>query len=277
MALNELQRLQKRARDKDSRLRVKGAVEKEIRAVSPLQPWNVVKGMTSAQQTEYMLKLRNYTNRKTDFIVYESGEITSKDVERNTLAAIRRFNARAARERARINAIGGTDALKIERRLWQTGRVNFKTGELNAGRGSALGALTEIAGEYQRPKSARWAKIREKSMVRMSVRPYEMVRNQAKRNMLKQLRDIGASKLAKRVAKLSNDAFDVLSVRTDIWEHLGYVYIPSEDRGSAHFEVGPDDYMAQLGMIDDLVSGAEKIKSKQPAVWERKKRTHGKK
>lgn len=259
--LTELQRLQKRARDKDSRLRSKGAMESEIKTTSPLRPWSEVKSLPAVEQVAYKLRLKNYTSRKTAFTVYESGEILPAGVERDTKRAIAQFNVKAAKERARINKIGGTQAEKIESRMWKMGMVNFKTGELNAGRGSSLGALTEIAGEYQRPRTKRWAKKRLKALQAMVARPYYVERARQRSSMVTMLRKIGASDLADRVKKLSNDQFDVLSARTDIWEHLGFIYIPEGDRAAAPEDIviSDSDLYAQLDILQDLVSGVQAI------------------
>ena len=93
--IDQIRRLQKNVRDKEYRLRKKGAADSSAALNSPRQPWSSVKTMTKSQLNAYGRELERYKARENRLVVLKSGETISKSTLDKIDELTAKWNARA--------------------------------------------------------------------------------------------------------------------------------------------------------------------------------------
>lgn len=232
------QQLQKRARDKEYRIRRKlgGATTEDkafaasvVSGVSPRLPWSEVQKLHGAALRSYEHRLRQFIDRKnTHERVISKGFATSME------SSVAAYNARARAYRAHIDAIpvkwtgAARDRVKAdvatqisERTLYQkdpkTGRP---TGKKFSVQGYQLRGVTELPVDMLPPKDQQAARRRAESVHRMAMRTADEIRAQTKENAMKMLATMGEQDLADRLDKMTDDQLDVLFNRTNFMSNL---------------------------------------------------------
>lgn len=268
-----LSRLQKRARDKASRLRGRGASVEAVAAVSPVKPWAEVQAYTPAQKRSYRQKLKKWTSRDTAFVVPTpdtafghmpvGGDLIPKaDVKRlKSLAKeLQRMSRKMYEDVAGIRVDYSVPGAKGGIRKDVVGGE----GDLNAFQTtkyrSVYGGLPEFEVKVM-PTSSKGAKRMQRNLEHAIARDMAKRRKQSRANAVKMARQLGNDKLARGLANMSAKAFDVLANRSDFFELLDLAYaegqVASGYKGAA-IESAEDTQSSMLGKAEELYHVARK-------------------
>ena len=262
-----LSRLQKRARDKASRLRGRGASVEAVAALSPVKPWAEVQAYTPAQKRAYRRQLKQWTSRDTAFVVSTpdtafgqmpvGGNLIPKaDVKRlKSLAKdLQRMSRKMYEDVAGIKVDYTVPGAKGGIRKDVVGGE----GDLNAVQTtkyrSVYGGLPEFEVKVA-PTSAKSAKRMQRNLEHAIARDMAKRRKQSRANAKKMARQLGNDKLARGLANMSAKAFDVLANRTDFFELLALAYAESQVAAGykvAAIESAEDTQSSMLGKAEEL-------------------------
>ena len=262
-----LSRLQKRARDKASRLRGRGASVEAVAALSPVKPWAEVQAYTPAQKRAYRRQLKQWTSRDTAFVVSTpdtafgqmpvGGNLIPKaDVKRlKSLAKdLQRMSRKMYEDVAGIKVDYTVPGAKGGIRKDVVGGE----GDLNAFQTtkyrSVYGGLPEFEVKVA-PTSAKSAKRMQRNLEHAIARDMAKRRKQSRANAKKMARQLGNDKLARGLANMSAKAFDVLANRTDFFELLALAYAESQVAAGykvAAIESAEDTQSSMLGKAEEL-------------------------
>lgn len=231
--LDDVRKLQKRARDKEYRIRKqakavgyipgqKNVLASNISTISPRQDWNQVKDMSPVQLNRYARQLSNF-NTKAKFVGSASGDVIPKKYLDQALRLIKSRNKFVRAERARIAGIAPD--------LWEQYRVQQEGILKKSGIG---GFLTEIdVSKLEPPRSLAAAKRRVKSFQSRAKHDFAFYRKIQRRNMISQLYSIGEYDLAELVRSMNRDQFDLLSSVLPMWQRLEIEYYdPTEEKAA---------------------------------------------
>lgn len=268
-----LSRLQKRARDKASRLRVRGASAEAVAAVSPVKPWSEVQAYTPAQKRAYRQQLKKWTSRDTAFVMSTpdtafgqmqvGGDLIPKaDVKRLKILAkeLQRMSRKMYEDVAGIQVDYSVPGAKGGIRKDVVGGE----GDLNAFQTtkyrSVYGGLPEFEVKAT-PTSAKSAKRMQRNLEHAIARGMAKRRKQSRANAVKMAMQLGNDKLARGLANMSAKAFDVLANRSDFFELLALAY--AEDQVApgykgAAIESSEDTQSSMLGKAEELYHVARK-------------------
>lgn len=214
MNLNDVSRLQKRARDKEYRLRKSGANRESIATVSPRKSWSEVKSMTPQQLNRYGRSLNNF-NKNARYTGTKSGDVIPTKMVKQIKELVEQRNQFIRKERARIEAASPQDWLNFKRR--QRGILAHDK--------EGMGLLTPVdPKKLEKPKSLNAAKRRIKSLQTQRKHDYGYYRRIQRKNMVRQLNRMGYAYLAHVVQYMPNDKFDVLSTITPVWHEMDEPY-----------------------------------------------------
>ena len=212
----DVSRIQKRARDKEYRLRKKGTSREAIAAISPRKPWAEIKAMTPAQQQDYAKTLHVW-NRKARYILGKSGNLIPFALidQANRLQAKR--NEFIHGERERIRRIAPTE--------WDKYYHN-REGILAKGE-DIVGLLTPIdVKKMEPPASVQVAHRRIKRFEERNKHKFSYYRGLQRSAMEQMLWKLDQYELAEVVHQMKNDAFDLLSTVYASWDTLKFEYNP---------------------------------------------------
>lgn len=239
-AKTKLSTMQRRARQKEGRLRKAGALGPSISDISPVRPWREVQAMTPGEKRSYRAQLAHFTSRQNRLYVYESGEVVlySQAEKQRTKAeaATAKINERVASARRRINRIkvdptvSGAGNIKTieerqrERGLEERDAQGRKTGRVHEYMGSVYGVPEVKVG--QPPASDKSAQRRAEALQAMAKRSWGERRAKLRQSAAEMARFAGDDELAERIEKLSDNQFDVLTQRTNFMDELSVAYAP---------------------------------------------------
>lgn len=212
----DVSRIQKRARDKEYRLRKQGANREAIAAISPRKSWAEIKSMTPVQQQAYA-KLLDTWNRKARYTGVKSGNVIPTKLIDRAKRLLKKYNQFIYSERDRIRAIAPTE--------WDTYYSN-REGILAKGE-DIVGLLTPIdVKKMEPPVSVQVAHRRIKRFEERNRHKFSYYRRLQRTAMEKILWKLDQYELAEVVHQMSNDAFDLLSTVYASWDTLKYEYNP---------------------------------------------------
>lgn len=231
--LDDVRKLQKRARDKEYRIRKQGADRANIARVSPRQDWVQVKAMTPRQLNAYARKLNKF-NTKARYVGSESGDVIPKKYLDQANSLIKSHNKFVRKERERIAGIAPD--------LWDKYRASQEGIIKQNGIG---GVLTEIdLNKLEPPRSLDVAKRRVKSFQRRAKHDFAYYRKIQRKNMMKQLYTIGEYDLAELVRSMGKEQFDVLSNVLPMWQRLELEYYDPTQTETAYADLRSYVYRA---------------------------------
>lgn len=214
MNINDVSRLQKRARDKEYRLRKEGASRANIGEVSPRKSWAEVKAMTPQQLNRYGRSLNNF-NKNARYTGSTSGDVIPTKMVHQITDLVKQRNKFINRERSRIEAASPKSWLEFKKA--QRGILAHNK--------EGMGLLTPVdPKKLTKPSSLNAAKRRVKSLQRQRKHDYGYYRRIQRKNMVTQLKRLGYDYLAHVVKYMKNDNFDVLSTITPVWEEMAEPY-----------------------------------------------------
>lgn len=208
-SLDEIRKLQKRARDKEYRLRKQGASQGNIAQVSPRQDWSAVKSMNSKQRNAYAKKLGNF-NKKAKLVGSVSGDVIPRKYLDQASRLIAEHNKFVRKEAKRIQGI----APDLWAQYVETQKGVLKTDGIG-------GLLTTIdVKKMNNPRSLEAAKARVKRYEKRNKRDFAFYRKIQKKNMRAMMNTLGLYDLSELVRTMSAEQFDVLSSVLPTWDRL---------------------------------------------------------
>lgn len=215
MAYN-VSRVQKRARDKEYRLRKQGANREAIAAVSPRKPWAEIKAMTPSQQQAYAKQLDAW-NRKSRYAGVKSGNVIPTRLIDQAKRLQQKRNQFIYSERERIRGIAPSEWDKYYRN---------REGILAKGE-DIVGLLAPIdVKKMEPPASVQVAHRRIKRFEERNKHKFSYYRRLQRSAMEQMLWKLDQYELAEVVHQMNNDAFDLLSTVYASWDTLKFEYNP---------------------------------------------------
>lgn len=226
----DVSRVQKRARDKEYRLRKQGASREAIGAISPRKPWAEVKAMRPAEQQDYAKRV-DVWNRTSRYTGVSSGSVIPTALIDQAKRLQATHNEFIYSERERIKGIAPEEWAKY---------YTPREGILGKGMGD-IGLLAPIdIKKMNPPASVEVAKRRIKRFEERNKHKFSYYRKSQRNAMERMLWKLDLYELAEVVHQMDNDAFDLLSTVYASWDTLKYLYDPKGE-GSAF-----DDPYAQF-------------------------------
>lgn len=212
----DVSRVQKRARDKEYRLRRQGATRESISDISPRKSWAEIKAMTPAQQQDYAKRLDTW-NRKARYTGVTSGNVIPSNLIDQAKRLQQKRNQFIYSERERIRGIAPSEWDKYYRN---------REGILARGE-DIVGLLAPIdVKKMEPPASVQVAHRRIKRFEERNKHKFSYYRKLQRTAMEKMLWKLDQYELAEVVHQMSNDAFDLLSTVYASWDTLKYEYRP---------------------------------------------------
>lgn len=212
----DVSRVQKRARDKEYRLRKQGAKIESIEDISPRKSWKEIKSMTTAQQQAYARRL-NAWNKKARYTVVESGSVIPTNLIDQAKRLQQKRNQFIYGERKRIRGIAPGEWDKYYRN---------REGILARGE-DIVGLLAPIdVKKMEPPASVQVARRRIKRFEERNKHKFSYYRGLQRSAMEQMLWKLDQYELAEVVHQMKNDAFDLLSTVYASWDTLKFEYNP---------------------------------------------------
>jgi hypothetical protein len=236
-----LQTLQKRARDKEYRLRKKGASFDEVKAASPRVSAKEIAKMTPGQKRSYRAKLENFNKRENRLYVYESGEV-------DKLAEIQKFQKQAQAYNDKVQARRERIAKKAK------GAGLYK--DKSVKNESALSGIKFVKAD-EMPKSKAQLHRFKKGLKRLKQTSEPQRRKRLRMNAKEALNEVGLSDVAEMIDKMSANAFDMLMTYTDFWGAVNSLYVESDVRMG---KIEQSSYYSHADNIIFAITNSMKIK-----------------
>lgn len=212
----DVSRVQKRARDKEYRLRKQGATRESIESISPRKSWAEIKAMTPTQQLSYARQL-NAWNKKARYTVVESRNVIPTNLIDQAKRLQEKRNQFIYVERERIRGIAPGEWDKYYRN---------REGILAKGEDIA-GLLAPIdVKKMEPPASVQIARRRIKRFEERNKHKFSYYRGLQRSAMEQMLWKLDQYELAEVVHQMRNDAFDLLSTVYASWDILKFEYNP---------------------------------------------------
>lgn len=212
----DVSRVQKRARDKEYRLRKQGATRESIGSISPRKSWAEIKSMTPAQQQAYARQL-NAWNKKARYTVVESRNVIPANLIDQAKRLQEKRNQFIYSERERIRGIAPGEWDKYYRN---------REGILAKGE-DIVGLLAPIdVKKMEPPASVQVARRRIKRFEERNKHKFSYYRRLQRSAMEQMLWKLDQYELAEVVHQMNNDAFDLLSTVYASWDSLKFQYNP---------------------------------------------------
>lgn len=212
----DVSRVQKRARDKEYRLRKQGASRESIAEISPRKPWKEVKAMTHAEQQDYAKRL-DIWNRTARYMGVSSGNVIPTTLIDQAKRLQAKRNEFIYSERERIKGIAPGEWEKY---------YTPREGILGKG-GDIMGLLAPIdISKMNPPASVEVARRRIKRFEERNKHKFSYYRGLQRNAMERMLWKLDQYELAEVVHQMKNDAFDLLSTVYASWDTLKYEYTP---------------------------------------------------
>lgn len=212
----DVSRVQKRARDKEYRLRKQGATRESIGSISPRKSWAEVKSMTLTQQQAYARQLDAW-NKKARYTVVESHNVIPSNLIDQAKRLQEKRNQFIYSERERIRGIAPGEWDKYYRN---------REGILAKGE-DIVGLLAPIdVKKMEPPESVQVARRRIKRFEERNKHKFSYYRGLQRSAMETMLWKLDQYELAEVVHQMKNDAFDLLSTVYASWDTLKFEYNP---------------------------------------------------
>lgn len=212
----DVSRVQKRARDKEYRLRKQGAGKEAIAGISPRKSWAEIKSMTPSQQQAYARQLDAW-NRNSRYTGVKSGNVIPTKLIDQAKHLQQKRNQFIYSERDRIRDIAPSE--------WDTYYRN-REGILARGE-DIVGLLDPIdVKKMEPPASVQVARRRIKRFEERNKHKFSYYRGLQRSAMEQMLWKLDQYELAEVVHQMKNDAFDLLSTVYASWDTLKFEYNP---------------------------------------------------
>ena len=212
----DVSRIQKRARDKEYRLRKQGAAPESISDISPRKSWAEIKAMAPTQQQDYAKRLDMW-NRKARYTGVASGNVIPTSLIDQAKRLQQKRNQFIYSERERIRGIAPSEWDKYYRN---------REGILERGE-DIVGLLAPIdVKKMEPPVSVQVARRRIKRFEERNKHKFSYYRGLQRSAMEQMLWKLDQYELAEVVHQMKNDAFDLLSTVYASWDTLKFEYNP---------------------------------------------------
>lgn len=258
-----LARLQKNARNKEYRLRQRGANALGVGEASPRLPASVVANMSVSEQRAYAARLRRFNSRDNSLHVYaETGAVVPKSTFRAIEEGQRRYNE-AMRQRVEglAQLVKGTTLEERTRAQIDDLRYRLATSTRQLGGVYIGGRVARIS--IEPPTTAEVARRREKMVREMNTRESDSDRRtRVRKNAMQMLYLMGADAQARKISNLSNQQFDVLVSVTNFFDLIS-VPFDSDDYTAAELSLSNQQWasyyktMAEGDALNEM--GTERV------------------
>ena len=257
-----LARLQKNARNKEYRLRQRGANALGVGEASPRLPASVVAAMSVSEQRAYAARLRRFNSRDNSLHVYaETGAVVPTSTYRAIEEGQRRYNE-AMRQRVEgfADVVSGTSLERFRARIDDM-RYRMITSTRQLGGAYIGGRVARIS--IEPPATAEVARRRERMVREMNTRESDSDRRtRVRKNAMQMLYLMGADAQARKISNLSNQQFDVLVSVTNFFDLIS-VPFDSDDYTQAELSLSNQQWasyyraMAEADALNEL--GTERL------------------
>lgn len=255
-ALEAARTAQKRTRDKEYRLRKRGAAM--VGDLSPRVSMAEVRSMSTRELRAYARRLNRFSSERS--VVLESGEVIPESVIRRINRNIAEHNRKAARERERIDKVN-RDLPKVGERFVQT-RVsvgvdpNTMQPYVEAEPGQTGATLQPII-STEPPKTAKQAMRRLKASERWAHPNYMRRTATQRRSIIEMLERIGMDAESDRVRRMSSLAVSVMVNRYGIFDEIDLWYMPNTSDIEGQIGYNPQEFRGfqadMNAILDSLV------------------------
>lgn len=212
----DVSRVQKRARDKEYRLRKQGATREAIARISPRKSWDEIRAMTPSQQQDYAKRVDTW-NRTARYTGVSSGNVIPTALMDQAKCLQQKRNQFIYSERDRIRGISPDEWDKYYRN---------REGILAKGE-DIVGLLAPIdVKKMEPPASVQVAHRRIKRFEERNKHKFSYYRGLQRKAMVEMLWKLDQYELAEVVYQMRNDAFDLLSTVYPSWDTLKFEYNP---------------------------------------------------
>lgn len=224
--LKQARLYQKRMRDKEYRLRKRGASKDAVAKASPRVSAHELKQYSPAQLDSYIAQAKLF-NKHAKYDIAGDGALIPASYGKRIKELLAQRNKWIAKEEKRLESIAP--------KKWWEEYVVLQRGILKSNR-SGLGLLEQVdLKNITQPSSLEAARLRMNRLEKRKRRRFGFYRNIQRKNMIFQLETLGHYDLANIVRKMGKDAFDVLSSVSPMWSKLSLEYegkgTSSEDKG----------------------------------------------
>lgn len=220
-----LARLQKNARNKEYRLRSKGADALGVAEASPRLPASEVARMSAFEQRAYAARLRRFNSSENRLHVYETGTVVPYKTYRTIETGQRAYNERM---RARVEAMGEI-VTGVNRQMGKESPFRDFAARVEDIRYRMLTSGRQLGGVYvggrvaqiniAAPTSPEQAARRAKMVREMTTRESDQDRRRrVRRNAMQMLNLMGEDELARKISNLSANQFDFLVTVTNFFD-----------------------------------------------------------
>lgn len=253
--LKQARLYQKRMRDKEYRLRKRGARESAIKATSPRVSAHELKTYTPSQLDSYIAQAKVFT-KKARYDIAGNGDLIPSTYGKRVKELLRMRNKWIAKEEKRLQSIAPES--------WWGEYVQLQRGVLKANR-SRLGLLEQVdLKKLEKPSSLEAARLRMQRLEKRKRRRFGFYRSVQRKNMIYQLETLGLYDLSNIVRKMSSKSFDILSSVSPVWENLSLRYErPEEKVGFSRLDVEKQESEYAKG-IGSFVYYAAALDMKKP-------------
>lgn len=203
LSLAKFRRLQKNARNKESRLRRQGALESQIKSVSPVLEWSEVEKLSPQQLGWYGRRLQQFTSRSNRLDVLASREIIPHATITESKKLTYKINSRIRRANEKLKKqFGNTVDLYEEIKI------------------------------REKPASKAWAQQRIKNLTRRSKHDVNYYLDIQRKNIKVQLTALGYEQYISSIDAMSNNQLQwlVMNKMQNIWDMLNGWYRPNETK-----------------------------------------------
>lgn len=242
VTLKDISRLQKRARDKEYKLRKRGAYEERVADASPRLPFAQVKKMNTRELTAYAKQLENFNKRGNAYTIVNGTPVHTEYIKAAETARQSR-NARIQKERKRVE------------NFYQSQPVRFSH---PANPISNEWAALELWEPYNLPASDRLARERAARTEKAAKRSYTSYRESNRRSFVGMLLQMGELDLAAMVEDMTPAKFDAMAMNSNLWDELQFLYDP-EGQERTRRQMGATQYDAHMEGVRQTINEAETL------------------
>ena len=220
-----LARLQKNARNKEYRLRSRGADALGVAEASPRLPASEVAHMSAFEQRAYAARLRRFNSSENRLHVYETGTVVPYKTYQTIERGQREYNERM---RARVEAMGEI-VTGVNRQMGKESPFRDFSARVEDIRYRMLTSGRQLGGVYvggrvaqisiAAPTSPEQAARRAKMVREMTTKESDADRRRrVRRNAMQMLNLMGEDELARKISNLSANQFDFLVTVTNFFD-----------------------------------------------------------
>lgn len=249
---------QKRARDKEYRLRKRGAAM--VGEYSPRLNWNEVKQMNTRELRSYSKKLGKFSAEHSK--VLQSGEVLPEKIIRKINANIRVHNLKAAKERAKIDKVKAKLPTVGERFVKTRASVGIDPNTMKPYVETEVGttgsALQPIV-QSEMPENIRQAMSRLRKSEQWARPNFRKIYRTQRKSAISMLKMVRLDDVAEAVGSMSELAFSVAVNRYGLFDELEVWYTDNQEVLDWQISRNRTEYEGFTSRMRDMVSALAQL------------------